>query len=135
MEYSSIKALVVDDLDYIRKSVKSILNDIGVENINEAVDGISALRKVIEAHESGSPYQIVFCDVHMPNCDGLDFLFQLRADERMADLPVVMVSSENSIAIIRRTIELGANNYLLKPFSATVLEDKMKSVLNIEAAV
>ncbi|MFG1483019.1 response regulator [Halobacteriovorax sp. HFRX-2_2] len=135
MEYSSIKALVVDDLDYIRNSVRTILNDIGVENIHEAVDGASALSKVVEAHENGSPYQIVFCDVHMPNSDGLDFLFQLRADERLVDLPVVMVSSENSVSIIKRTIELGANNYLLKPFSANVLEDKMKSVLNIEAAL
>ncbi len=129
MDYSGVKALVVDDLDYIRNSVSSILEDMGMTEVLEAEDGAVAFNKVVEEYEKGSPFQVILCDMHMPNADGFDFLRQLRADERVAGVPVLMVSSESETAMIRRIIECGANNYLLKPFSTEVLEKKIEVLL------
>lgn len=134
MDYSNIKALVVDDLDYIRASIISILKDMGITDIHQAADGEVALDKVIGEYEGGAPFHVVLCDVHMPNCDGISLLERIRADKRVGNLPVLMVSSESDASIIKKLIVLGADSYLLKPFSSAALELKINSVLNIDQA-
>ncbi|WP_419172798.1 response regulator [Halobacteriovorax sp.] len=132
MNYSNIKALVVDDLDYIRSSLLSLLGDMGITNIQEAEDGEIALEKILNEYESGAPFQVILCDVHMPNCDGISLLERIRSDKRVANVPVLMVSSESDVSIIKKLILMGADSYLLKPFTSDNLEKKIHSVLKVD---
>lgn len=134
MDYSNIKALVVDDLDYIRSSLTSLLGDMGITNIQEAEDGEIALEKILTEFESGNPFQVILCDVHMPNCDGISLLERVRSDNRFGSIPVLMVSSETDVSIIKKLIFLGADSYLLKPFTSDSLEKKIQSVLKVDQA-
>lgn len=134
MSYSGIRTLVVDDLDYVRNSVCSLLKEIGVQDVLQASNGRLAFEKVVVQYENETPIQVILCDIHMPQSDGFEFLQAMRSDDRFKDIPIIMVSSETSIEIIKKVIECGANNYLLKPFTPQSLEEKFVSALgNMEA--
>lgn len=110
-----MKVLVVDDSMMIRVQVSKILAAAGFEPI-DAVDGLDALDKVKE-HDVA----LVICDVTMPRMGGLDFLEELRKDERFKTLAVVMLTTEAQSDLVARSKSLGAKGWIIKPFKPDLL--------------
>jgi len=119
----SLNILVVDDFPTMRRIVRNLLKELGFENIDEAEDGHMALDKL----RSGD-YQFVVSDWNMPNMDGLTMLQQIRADAALAKLPVLMVTAEAKKENIVAAAQAGANGYVVKPFTAATLEEKLTKI-------
>ncbi|HBP67938.1 MAG TPA: chemotaxis protein CheY, partial [Alcanivorax sp.] len=109
--------LVVDDFPTMRRIVRSLLKELGFTNVEEAEDGQEALGKL-----KGGDFEFVVSDWNMPNLDGLEMLKQIRADEAMKALPVLMVTAEAKKENIVAAAQAGANGYIVKPFTAATLE-------------
>ena len=118
-----MKILVVDDFSTMRRIVKNILKQLGYENIDEAEDGAQAYSKL----QNGN-YDFVVSDWNMPNMDGLELLKKIRSDERLKAMPVLMVTAEAEKDKVVTAIQAGVNNYVVKPFTAEVLKEKMDRV-------
>jgi len=115
--------LVVDDMSTMRKIIKSILAQLGYTNVDEAENGKEALAKLRVAG-----YQFVLLDWNMPEMDGLEALKAIRADEKLKDIPVIMVTAEAKKENVLTAIQTGANNYVVKPFTPEVLKKKIEKV-------
>ena len=115
--------LVVDDFPTMRRIVRSLLKELGFTNVEEAEDGQEALGKL----KSGD-FEFVVSDWKMPNLDGLEMLKQIRADEAMKALPVLMVTAEAKKENIVAAAQAGANGYIVKPFTAATLEEKLNKI-------
>ncbi|MDN5842604.1 MAG: chemotaxis response regulator CheY [Alcaligenaceae bacterium] len=123
MVQKSIKILIVDDFPTMRRIIKNLLKDLGFENVDEAEDGVMALEKL---HNGG--FEFVVSDWNMPNMDGLDLLKAIRADAALARLPVLMVTAEAKKENIIAAAQAGANGYVVKPFTAATLEEKLNKI-------
>ena len=110
--------LVIDDSAAIRMAIRRILEKIGY-TVDEAADGAEALARV-----STSP-SAVLCDIDMPVMDGLSFLRELRSRPAHAAVPVIMCTTHNSFEKIREALSLGATEYIMKPFDAQIIADKL----------
>jgi two-component system, chemotaxis family, chemotaxis protein CheY len=119
------KFLVVDDYLSMRRMVKSVLNDLGYTNVVEADDGSTALPLLRDG-----AFDFLITDWNMPGMPGLDLLKAVRADERLAKLPVLMVTAEAKREQIVEAVQAGVNGYIIKPFSAEVLKEKLAKILN-----
>jgi two-component system chemotaxis response regulator CheY len=119
----SLKILVVDDFPTMRRIVRNLLKELGFENVDEAEDGQVALDKL----RSGA-FQFVVSDWNMPNLDGLSMLQQIRADPKLAKLPVLMVTAEAKKENIVAAAQAGASGYVVKPFTAATLEEKLNKI-------
>lgn len=119
----SIKILVVDDFSTMRRIIKNLLGDLGFSNIDEADCGEAALQKL----QSGS-FEFLVTDWNMPGMTGLDLLKAVRADERMQDMPVLMVTAEQKREQIVDAAQAGVNGYIVKPFTAETLKQKLDSI-------
>ena len=115
--------LVVDDFPTMRRIVRSLLKELGFTNVEEAEDGQEALGKL-----KGGDFEFVVSDSNMPNLDGLEMLKQIRADEAMKALPVLMVTAEAKKENIVAAAQAGANGYIVKPFTAATLEEKLNKI-------
>ena len=115
--------LVVDDFPTMRRIVRSLLKELGFTNVEEAEDGQEALGKL-----KGGDFEFVVSDWTMPNLDGLAMLKQIRADEAMKALPVLMVTAEAKKENIVAAAQAGANGYIVKPFTAATLEEKLNKI-------
>ena len=123
-----MKVLVVDDFATMRKIVRNILKQIGFEDITEAEDGNVALR-VIKSETVG----LVVSDWNMPNMTGLDLLKAIRQDPQTASLPVLMVTAEGLKENVMEAVKAGVNNYVVKPFTAEVLQEKIENIFKKQA--
>ena len=123
MVQKTIKILVVDDFPTMRRIIKNLLKDLGFENVDEAEDGAIALDRL----RNGS-FDFVVSDWNMPNLDGLSMLQQIRADPALSSLPVLMVTAEAKKENIIAAAQAGANGYVVKPFTAAVLEEKLNKI-------
>ncbi|HAL39925.1 MAG TPA: chemotaxis protein CheY [Polaromonas sp.] len=119
----SIKILVVDDFPTMRRIVRNLLKELEFVNVDEAEDGAVGLEKV----RSGN-YGFVVSDWNMPNMDGLAMLQAIRADPLFAKLPVLMVTAEAKKENIIAAAQAGANGYVVKPFTAITLEEKITKI-------
>jgi two-component system chemotaxis response regulator CheY len=119
-----IKILVVDDFATMRKVVRNLLKQGGYENIVEAEDGVTAL-KVLKSQK----IDLVISDWNMPNMTGLELLKAVRADEDLKATPFLMVTAEALQDNVIAAVKAGVNNYIVKPFTAEVLNDKIKKIL------
>jgi len=119
----NIKILVVDDFPTMRRIVRNLLKELGFANVDEAEDGAIGLEKV----KSGN-YGFVVSDWNMPNMDGLAMLQAIRADPRTGKLPVLMVTAEAKKENIIAAAQAGANGYVVKPFTAVTLEEKINKI-------
>lgn len=117
-----MKILIVDDSSTMRKIVMRTLRQAGYDGaeVLEAGDGVEGLAVL----DQGS-VDLIFSDINMPNMGGLDFLKALRDRDESEDTPVVMVTTEGAQSSMSEAVELGANGYVVKPFTA----DKLRSVL------
>jgi adenylate cyclase len=121
----SAVALVVDDSAVNRKLLARLLETMGIESV-EAADGRSALDRL---HELGGTVDVVLLDIEMPEMDGYATLEAIKADEDLRHLPVIMVSSVEQLESVVRCIELGAADYLPKPFTPPILAARVRSSL------
>jgi len=121
----AIKILVVDDFPTMRRIIKNLLKDLGFENVDEAEDGVMALEKLQHGN-----FDFVLSDWNMPNMDGLELLKTIRADEQLAELPVLMVTAEAKKENIIAAAKAGASGYVVKPFTAATLEEKIQQIFD-----
>jgi len=120
-----MKFLVVDDFSTMRRIIKSVLNDLGFSNITEADDGSTALPLLRDGE-----FDFLITDWNMPGMPGLDLLKAVRASDKLAKLPVLMLTAEASRDQIVAAAQAGVNGYVIKPFTADVLKKKLTTILN-----
>lgn len=125
----SIKVLVADDFATMRKIVRSILKQIGFEDIVEAEDGAAALQ-ILKREQVG----LVVTDWNMPNMSGLELLTHIRQNPQTARLPALMVTAEGLKEHVLEAVKAGVNNYVVKPFTAEVLQEKIATIFKKMAA-
>lgn len=125
-----MKILIVDDFSTMRRIVKNLLRDLGFTNTSEADDGLTALPML----QSGK-YDFLVTDWNMPGMQGIDLLKAVRADANLASLPVLMVTAESKKEQIVEAAQAGVNGYVVKPFTAATLKEKIDKIFErIEAA-
>jgi two-component system, chemotaxis family, chemotaxis protein CheY len=122
------KFLVVDDYLSMRRMVKSVLKDLGYSNVAEADDGSTALPLL-----RNGDFDFLITDWNMPGMPGLELLKAVRANDRLAKLPVLMVTAEAKREQIVEAVQAGVNGYIIKPFTAEVLKEKLAKILNATA--
>jgi two-component system chemotaxis response regulator CheY len=120
----NIKILVVDDFATMRKVIRNLLKQVGYENIAEAEDGVLALRLL-----KSQKVDLVISDWNMPNMTGLELLKSVRADEDLKTTPFLMVTAEALQDNVIAAVKAGVSNYIVKPFTAEVLNDKITKIL------
>lgn len=118
-----MKILVVDDFSTMRRIIKNLLRDLGFTNMEEADDGSTALPML----KSGN-FDFLITDWNMPVMEGIQLLKEIRADPKLADLPVLMVTAEARREQIVLAAEAGVNGYIVKPFTAQTLEQKIAKI-------
>lgn len=123
MADKNMSILVVDDFPTMRRIVRSLLKELGFNNVEEAEDGQDALNKL-----RGGGFEFVVSDWNMPNLDGLEMLKQIRSDDGLKHLPVLMVTAEAKKENIIAAAQAGANGYVVKPFTAATLEEKLNKI-------
>ncbi len=119
----NMKVLVVDDFATMRRILRNILKQIGFTNINEADDGKSALKMLRKER-----FDLVMCDWNMPEMPGIELLKAVRSDEELKDLPFVMVTAEAQKENILEAVKAGVSNYVVKPFTAETIGEKLEKV-------
>ncbi|MCX8070338.1 MAG: chemotaxis response regulator CheY [Thermodesulfovibrionales bacterium] len=119
----SLRVLVVDDFPTMRRIVKNLLKQLGFENIDEAEDGLTALQKL----KTGG-YGLVVSDWNMPNMEGIDLIRKIRQDPALKDTPFLMVTAEAEKEKVIEAIKAGVDNYIVKPFTAEVLKEKLEKI-------
>lgn len=124
MSDKSMKFLVVDDFSTMRRIVRNLLKELGFTNVDEAEDGVAALQKL-----RGGNFDFVISDWNMPNMDGLTLLQNIRSDEALRKLPVLMVTAEAKKENIVAAAQAGASGYVVKPFTAATLGEKVNKIL------
>ena len=120
---TSLKFLVVDDFSTMRRIVRNLLKELGFTNVDEAEDGAVALAKL---REGG--FEFVVSDWNMPNMDGLTLLQNVRADAKLKTLPFLMVTAEAKKENIIAAAQAGASGYVVKPFTAATLQEKLEKI-------
>jgi len=118
------KFLVVDDFSTMRRIIKNVLHDLGYQNVIEADDGKAAL-SLLQA--GGIDFLIT--DWNMPNMAGLELLKIVRADAKLAKLPVLMLTAEAKREQIVEAAQAGVSGYVIKPFNAETLKEKIDKIL------
>lgn len=120
-----MKILIVDDFSTMRRIVKNLLRELGFTNTTEADDGYTAL-PLLKAGD----FDFVVTDWNMPGMTGIDLLRNIRADEKLSDLPVLMVTAERKREHIVEDAAAGVNGYIVKPFTAMTLNEKLERIFN-----
>ncbi len=119
----NMKILVVDDFSTMRRIVRNLLKELGFANVQEAEDGIDALAKL-----RADKFEFVVSDWNMPNMTGIELLRNIRADAALKHLPVLMVTAEAKRENIIEAAQAGASGYVVKPFTAATLDEKLKKI-------
>ena len=126
-----MKILVVDDFSTMRRIVRNLLVELGFSNtlIQEAEDGDNAMTML-----RAQPFDMVVTDWNMPNMTGIDLLRAIRAEPALKALPVLMVTAENNREQIISAAQAGVNGYVVKPFTAVTLKEKLDKIFERLAA-
>ena len=125
MPNKNMKILTVDDFATMRRIIRNMLRQLGYNNILEADDGVSALALL-----QREKIDFVISDWNMPNMNGLELLQTMRADEHLKTIPVLMVTAETLKENILEAVKAGVNNYVVKPFTAETLRDKIHTIFS-----
>ncbi|MBS5194847.1 MAG: chemotaxis response regulator CheY [Morganella morganii] len=123
MAAKDLNFLVVDDFSTMRRIVRNLLKELGYNKIEEAEDGVDALEKI-----RAGQIDFVVADWNMPNMVGLELLKTIRADDALKHIPVMMVTAEAKKENIIAAAQAGASGYVVKPFTAAILEEKLNKV-------
>ena len=122
MDYD-MNILIVDDFSTMRGIIKNLLRDLGFKNTHEADDGNTALPML----QNGN-IDFLVTDWNVPGMTGIELLKVVRADEKLADLPVLMVTAESNREQIIEAAQAGVNGYIVKPFTAVTLKEKIEKI-------
>ena len=122
---TNMKILVVDDFSTMRRIIKNLLRDLGFNNTSEADDGLTALPML-----KAGKYDLLVTDWNMPGMQGIDLLKAVRADddEALKNIPVLMVTAEQKKEQIVEAAQAGVNGYIVKPFTALILKEKLEKI-------
>ena len=120
-----MRILVVDDFSTMRRIVRNLLKELGFANVDEAEDGVMALQKL-----QNDSFQFVVTDWNMPNVDGLQLLKAIRGAPTLKHLPVMMITAEAKKENIIAAAQAGANGYIVKPFTAATLAEKLQKIFD-----
>lgn len=115
--------LIVDDFSTMRRIVKNCLKQLGFENITEAEDGTVALSKL-----ENNEFKFIISDWNMPNMMGIDLLKAVRSSDKLKTIPFLMVTAEAQKENVLEAAKAGVSNYIIKPFTADVLQTKMEAI-------
>lgn len=121
---NELRFLVVDDFSTMRRIVRNLLKEAGYTDADEAEDGLVALNKL-----RNSNFDFVVCDINMPNMNGFQLLAEVKKDEKLKHIPVLMVTAEARKEDIVLAAQQGAAGYIVKPFTKATLEDKVNLIL------
>jgi two-component system chemotaxis response regulator CheY len=119
-----LKFLVVDDFSTMRRIVRNLLKESGFTEADEAEDGVVALHKLRNGN-----FDFVVSDINMPNMNGFQLLKEIKSDEKLKHIPVLMVTAEARKEDIVLAAQSGAAGYIVKPFTKATLEDKVNLIL------
>ncbi|MGS2720445.1 chemotaxis response regulator CheY [Paraglaciecola aestuariivivens] len=119
----NMKILVVDDFSTMRRIIKNLLKDLGFTNIQEADDGSTALPMLQQGD-----FDFVVTDWNMPGMQGIDLLRAIRSDASLKHIPVLMVTAEAKKEQIVAAAQAGVNGYVIKPFTAATLKEKLAKI-------
>lgn len=119
------RILIADDMVTMRKLVSKICRELGFSSFVEAPDGAVAWEVLVNATP---PIQLIISDWNMPNSTGLDFLKKVRDADRFKHLPFLMVTAEAELSQVSEAVAAGVDNYVIKPFSAQNLKDKLEAI-------
>jgi two-component system chemotaxis response regulator CheY len=120
----TIQVLIVDDYKTMLRIIRNLLKQLEFDNVEEATDGAEALQKL----RAGN-FGLVISDWNMQPMTGLDLLKEVRADARLRDLPFIMVTAESKTENVVAAKQAGVSNYIVKPFNAETLREKIEKVL------
>ncbi|MBN9507493.1 MAG: chemotaxis response regulator CheY [Alphaproteobacteria bacterium] len=120
----SMNVLIVDDYKTMLRIIRNLLKQIDFDNVDEATDGTEALSKL----RAGS-YGLVISDWNMAPMTGLQLLQEVRADSRLKATPFIMVTAESKTENVVAAKQAGVSNYIVKPFNAETLREKIEKVL------
>ncbi|HXA70811.1 MAG TPA: response regulator [Stellaceae bacterium] len=119
----SMNVLIVDDYKTMLRIIRNLLRQLGIENVDEATDGGTALTKL---HESD--YGLVISDLNMQPMTGLQLLKEVRADQKLKQIPFIMITAESKTENVVAAKEAGVTNYIVKPFNAATLKQKLEAI-------
>ena len=125
---NDMNILVVDDFSTMRRIIKNLLHDLGYAKVTEADDGNTALPLL----KAGN-FDFLITDWNMPGMPGLELLKQVRADSRLAKLPVLMLTAEAKREQIVEAAQAGVSGYVIKPFTAQTLKEKIDKIFPAKA--
>jgi two-component system chemotaxis response regulator CheY len=120
----SMQILIVDDYKTMLRIVRNLLNQLGFNNVDEATDGSTALQKLRERN-----FGLVISDWNMEPMTGLQLLKEVRSDIKLKAMPFIMVTAESKTENVVAAKQAGVNNYIVKPFNAATLKQKIASVI------
>jgi two-component system chemotaxis response regulator CheY len=120
----SMNVLIVDDYKTMLRIIRNLLKQIDFHNVEEATDGAEALSKL-----RGGGFGLVISDWNMAPMTGLQLLQEVRADTRLRSLPFIMVTAESKTENVVAAKQAGVSNYIVKPFNAETLKEKIEKVL------
>ncbi len=112
----------------MRRIIKNTLGRLGYKDILEGEDGVQGWEEL----NANPDVEMLITDWNMPEMNGLELVQKVRADERFADLPIIMVTTEGGKAEVITALKAGVNNYIVKPFTPQVLKEKLGAVLGVE---
>jgi two-component system chemotaxis response regulator CheY len=120
----NMNILIVDDYKTMLRIIRNLLKQLGFNNVDEATDGSQALQRLRD-----KKYGLVISDWNMEPMSGLQLLQEIRADNELKNMPVILVTAESKTENVKAAKEAGVNNYIVKPFNAQTLRNKLVSVL------
>jgi two-component system, chemotaxis family, chemotaxis protein CheY len=121
----NMKVMIVDDFATMRRILRNILKQIGFKNIIEAEDGKNALKELKK-----EKVDLIMCDWNMPEMPGIELLKNVRSDDELKDIPFVMVTAEAQKDNIVEAVKSGVTNYVVKPFTAETITEKLNKVFD-----
>jgi two-component system chemotaxis response regulator CheY len=119
-----MQILIVDDYKTMLRIIRNLLKQLGFNNVDEATDGSAALQKLRDKE-----YHLVISDWNMEPMSGMQLLTEVRADTKLKDLPFIMITAESKTENVIAAKEAGVSNYIVKPFNAQTLKQKLTSVI------
>jgi len=122
-----MKVLVVDDSSTMRRIIVNTLARLGYKDVVQGADGEEGWKALQENPDIG----VVITDWNMPNMNGLELVKKIRAEDKYADVPIIMVTTEGGKAEVITALKAGVNNYIVKPFTPQVLKEKLQAVLGV----
>ena len=120
----NLPILIVDDYKTMLRIIRNLLKQLGFDNVDEATDGSMALQKLRDKN-----YGLVISDWNMEPMSGMQLLQEVRADNVLKGLPFIMITAESKTENVVAAKEAGVSNYIVKPFNAATLKQKLQAVL------